>query len=299
MAIWRHAAALILPLSMAACSLVGASESLAETLPNLRQVPPNGLQSLNEPGFRYFQAMGPLEHAVRLGGIPDVPVWRVRLRLYPVWQDSGLSYQVKVDHYNVSLALYESLVSSYGEENVDSSLADVTPHQHIELEFLPIMNVTADWLSESTQVSQSEVTLNPTCGLGLGCAGLAVDDSEWSQEHLVGMAVAPWESSSDPLPGMVRTLAQQAGWLQESWAMPVEVPEGINDERPWVEVLITNYPGNGGGYLAQWIERVADDSVRAVVHQLYVDSMTDGIISRGYVCARGTDAGQIKAVCHS
>ena len=297
MAIWRHAAAMILPLSMAACSLVG-TESRAETLPSLSQVPPNGIESLDESDFRYFQKMGPLEHAVRLGGTPDVPVWRVRLRLYPVWQDSGLSYQVKADHYNLSPVLYDSLVSSYGEENVDPSLDNVTPHQHIELEFLPIMNVTADWLSESTQMSQSPVTSNPTCGLGLGCAELAAADiGDWGQEHMVAIAATPWKSSSDPLPGMVRTLAQQAGWLQESWTMPAEVPEGISDERPWVEVLITNYPGNGGGYLAQWIERVADDSVRSTVHQLYLDPMDNGIVSQGYVCARGADAGQLKAIC--
>ncbi|MEM6599678.1 MAG: hypothetical protein AAF635_16190, partial [Cyanobacteria bacterium P01_C01_bin.69] len=42
---------------------------------SLNSVPPNGLDSLSEPDWRYFQSMGPLEYAARLGGVPNVPTW--------------------------------------------------------------------------------------------------------------------------------------------------------------------------------------------------------------------------------
>ncbi|NEQ51931.1 MAG: hypothetical protein F6K11_17635 [Leptolyngbya sp. SIO3F4] len=63
--------------------------------------------------------------------------------------------------------------------------------------------------------------------------------------------------------------------------------------------MVTNYAGNGGGYTAHWIERVADDSVSAEVYQLYYDSerMSEGLASQGFICARGTDVGKIRAVC--
>ncbi|NEQ55584.1 MAG: hypothetical protein F6K11_36645 [Leptolyngbya sp. SIO3F4] len=275
MVMWRQVMALMLPLSILGCSTVTAktpteSPSIASkpaSVASLRQVPPGGLDALDDSAFRYFQSMGPLEYATRLGGLPDVPTWRVRLRFLPVQQDTDLLYQVMVDHFNLSPVLYDSLVSGYGEENVDPSLANRTPHQHISLEFLPVMNVAADWLSESTQITESDVSMNPICGLGTGCAELDnLFDSEWSDGSTVALATAPWESDSEPLPMLMRAVAAQAGWLQDGqWTMPNEIPEGISDERPWVEVLVTNYAGNGGGYTAHWIERVADDSVSAEV----------------------------------
>ena len=267
---------------------------------SLNSVPPNGLDSLSEPDWRYFQSMGPLEYATRLGGVPNVPTWRVRLRFYPVQQDNDLLYQVKVDHYNLSPALYNDLVSSYGEENVDPALDNSASHQHIDLEFFPAMNIAADWLSESTRTSTSAVTEGPICGLGTSCSALYnPEGQEWNGESTVSLEMAPWSSESDPLPAMVRTLAKQAGWLQNDfWAMPQEIPEGINDERPWVEVLVTNYPGNGGGYMAHWIEGGADDSVRATVYRLFYDQGgTSGFVSRGYLCHRGADAEQIMPIC--
>ncbi|MEM6253418.1 MAG: hypothetical protein AAF821_10895 [Cyanobacteria bacterium P01_D01_bin.156] len=307
MAMWRQVMALVLPLSIFSCSIVGAKTPAEEPAINaepsqttLRQVPPNGLDSLDAADLRYFQSMGPLEYATRLGGMPNAPIWRVRLRLTPVQQETELIYQVKVDHFNMSPALYDSLVSSYGAENADPSLNNNNPHQHISLEFFPVMNVAADWLTESTQISESDVATNPSCGLGIGCADL--DDliaSEWTDMPAVALETAPWDSET--LPTLVRGVATQAGWMQAGeWTMPMEVPEGISDERPWVEVLVTNYAGNGGGYMAHWIERVADDSVRAQVYQLYYDPAsgeTDGYGSRGYVCARGAEAGQVKAIC--
>ena len=320
MAIWHQAVALISPLCILGCSSTDVSTTIADVpanihttiadapvelassqpLTSLSLVPPNGLDSLDEADFRYFQTMGPMEYATRLGGLPEVPTWRVRLRLYPSWQDSELLYRVKVDHYNLSPALYDSLVSSYGEENTDPRLNDSTPHQHVYFEFLPVMNVAADWLSESTQISQSDVTTQELCGLGISCTILDEPiDSEWSEGPTIDLETAPWPNDSEPLPMLVRTLARQAGWLQDGeWMLPLERPEGLSDERPWVEVLVTNYAGNGGGYMAHWIERVADDSVQATVHRLYSDAIApSSFTSQGYMCARGAATGQIRALC--
>ena len=278
------------------------AQTAATTLAQLRQVPPNGLNSLEAAGFRYFQTMGPVEYATRLGGVPDMPVWRVRVRLYPDWQNTDFIYRVKVDHYNLSLSLYGDLVSSYGADSVDPSLDNTTPHHRIALEFLPIMNVAADWLPDSTYISQSDVSLDPPCGLGTGCASVETPDaSDWGSDTAIKLEVAPWDAENEPLYGLVRALAKQAGWLQDDWILPGEIPEGISAERPWVEVLVTNYAGNGGGYLAQWIERVADDSIRAEVHQIYTDDGanedTNGSATTGYMCGRGSQAGQIAQLC--
>ena len=273
------------------------AQTTATALAQLRQVPPNGLNSLEASELRYFQTMGPVEYATRLGGVPNSPVWRVRVRLYPDWQNTDFMYRVKVDHYNLSPALYGDLVSSYGADTVDPSLDNTTPHHSIALEFLPIMNVAADWLPDSTYISQSDVSLNPPCGLGTGCASLETpNDSEWGSDTAIKLEAAPWDTENEPLYGAVRVLAKQAGWLQDDWILPGEIPEGISAERPWVEVLVTNYAGNGGGYLAQWIERVADDSIRAQVHQIYTDG-TDGSATTGYLCGRGSRAGQISQIC--
>ena len=315
MTILRQAAALALPLCLLGCSTTGAGNanidlptepvlsqaSTASPAPvSLRSVPPDGLDSLSESDLQYFQRMGPLEYAVRLTGKPNVPTWRIRLRFYPVQQDDDLLYQVKVDHYNLSPALYSNLANSYGEENVDPSLDNNAPHQHIDLEFFPVMNVAADWLSESTQINTSPVTESPTCGLDTSCSALYdPTGQEWNGDSTVSPEMSPWPSDSDPLPAMVRTLSEQAGWLQNNfWTMPQEIPEGISDERPWVEVLLTNYPGNGGGYMAHWIEWGADDSVRATVHRLFYDlEAPSGLANEGYICGRGVEAGQIKPLC--
>ncbi|MEO0867262.1 MAG: hypothetical protein AAFY17_02215 [Cyanobacteria bacterium J06642_11] len=310
MSMWRRAIAFMLPLSLLSCSTVEAispvtepeaKASSSETVISLNPVPPNGFEALDESALRYFQSMGPLEYAARLGGNPDVPIWRVRLRFVPVRQDADLLYQVQVDHYNLSPTLYADLVNSYGAENADPSLDNNASHQHLDLEFFPVMNVAADWLSDATQSSSSDVTANPSCGLGDGCAELDDPfDREWADIPAPVFETAPWDSDSDPLPTLVRALAHQAGWMQDGWwTMPNEIPEGISNERPWVEILVTNYAGNGGGYTAQWIERAADDSVRAVVHQLYYtpERVTDTIASQGYICARGTDAGKVRTLC--
>ena len=273
----------------------------------LQTVPPDGFNRLSEPGLQYFQAMGPLEYATRLSGVPETPVWRVRLRLYPqnTGEPDGFTYDVKVDHYNLSPALYQEVANSYGVENTDPSLNNQTPHQHLELAFMPIMNVTAEFLSEATQATQSAVATNAQiCGLGIACAALrGEENAEWATETTIPLEAAPWDAHVEPLYALTRALAQQAGWLQtngmrEQWTSQMP-PEGVSEERPWVEVLVENYAGNGGGYLAEWVERVADDSVSANIHRIYYfpEMRTEAFAQKASVCARGEAEGQIRSLC--
>ncbi len=66
MAIWHRAMALMLPLSILSCSTVGRTATIAAvpsvepvppqtTVTSLNQVPPSGLDTLDEPALRYFQ----------------------------------------------------------------------------------------------------------------------------------------------------------------------------------------------------------------------------------------------------
>lgn len=314
MAVWQKVfmgiAVLMAPFSVLANmdSVNGAElREHAIALTELQDVPPGGWESLTESGFEYFQAMGPLEHAARLGGTPTTPAWRVRLQLFPqdTGEPDGFTYQVKLDHYNLSPALYQEVANSYGVENTDPSLDNRTDHQHLDLTFIPIMGLAADLLTESTQSSQSPVEQNPICGNGFGCAALRYDDdkAEWATENIIQLETAPWETQIEPVSAMTRALAKQAGWLQENGTYTQwnhgEIPEGISAESPWVEIFVENYVGNGGLYLAEWTEGVADDSIRAIVHRVYHNpgAGTEAYAFTGYVCARGEDAGQIRSLC--
>ena len=275
----------------------------------LQPVPPNGFNQLNEIGLKYFQGMGPLEYAVRLTGIPTTPAWRIRLRLYPenLGEPNAFSYRVKVDHYNLSPALYRDVVKTYGRENADPSLNNTTPHQHIQMIFRPVMNVTADFDPTSVQRSQSDVTQNPRdCRLVSGCADLFNDpsDSQWSSEQELNLVRAPWEQKLSSVYAMVRGLAEQTGKLEfDGNKMMVwrdgEIPEGVSQDRPWIEVLIDNYSGNADGYQAYFIERAADDSISASVFRMYTSERMAGnaIASRAYICARGNVAGKLRSIC--
>lgn len=274
----------------------------------LQTIFPEDIAQPNQLDLDYFQGMGPLEHAVRLTGIPTTPAWRIRLRLYPenTGGRDGFNYRVKVDHYNLSPALYRDVVSAYGRENADPSLNNTTPHQHIQMVFRPVMNVTANFEEASLQRSQSSVTQNPRdCGLGFGCADLfnEADDSQWINEQKLNLVRAPWEQKPNNIYAMVRGLAEQAGKLQlngdKMFWTDGEIPEGISSTRPWIEVLIDNYAGNGGGYQAHWIQRAADDSIRASAFRMYTDEGMEGyaIASRSYVCSRGNVAGKLRARC--
>lgn len=276
--------------------------------PALQSVPPEGIDSLSESELSYFQQMGPLEYAARLGGVPDQEAWRVRLRLYPqdIGEPDGFTYQVKMEHFNLSPTLYDELVSSYGAENVEPSLNNSDPHETFQLTFFPIMGIAADFLAEETQLGQLPVdSPAPICAFGTSCSALYVPSEFGQSANSLGITLesAPWASNgadSEVLHDLVRSLAKQAGWLegdgaQSQWRQP-EMPEGISDERPWVEVQVDNYIGNGDGYSAQWIERVSDDSIRAVVHQV-TTVRGSAMASEGVICNRGEGAGELREIC--
>ncbi len=276
----------------------------------LNPVPPGGADNLSPLELRYFQGMGPLEYAARLTGIPKTEAWRIRLRLYPenTGGNNSLSYRVKVDHYNLSPALYRELVESYGQENVARSLADRSPHQHFEMTFRPVMNVAAELLPDSVQRSQSNVSQNPQdCGIGIGCAEIEFmgEGEHWTDERSIDLEFAPWEEFQNPnqangrVYGMVRSLAKQAGKIQSSGWVDGEILESLGDERPWIEVLIDNRAGNSDNYQALWIEQAADDSIQASVYLMYsgTRSADRASVSRSYLCSRGGAAGQLRAIC--
>jgi hypothetical protein len=279
--------------------------------PQLQPVPPQGLKQLDEIGLKYFQGMGPLEYAVRLTGVPTTPAWRIRMRLYPENQGKrdGFRYRIKVDQYNLSPALYRDVVDSYGRENADRRLNNTTPHKHLEMVFRPVMNVSAELDPTSIKGTQSSVTQNPrNCGLGFGCAGLysVPEDSQWTKDQEINLVRAPWEPKPHIIYGMVRGLAQQAGKLQlqgdEMVWIDGEIPEGVGKDRPWIEVLIDNYPGNGGGYQGYWIERWgADDSIRSLIKRMYANDetidTTTAIVSTSYVCSRTNPVGKLRTTC--
>lgn len=320
MIIWRSLAAGMTALLALACLVAdtGVANEAAvdrdvnadrmDTAEDLRLIPPDGFDSLSEDGFQYFQTMGPLEYAARLGGVPDHPVWQARLSLHPqdTGEPDGFTYRVKLDHYNFSSLVYQELVNSYGAENVDPTLNNQAAHQHFELTFIPVMGIAADWLPESTQLTQSSLTRDlPGCVAQDVCADAMPDeDAEWAVESTIQLAKAPWETEVEPLYAMVRALANQAGWLQvngssEQW-QPGEIPEGTtNRDRPWVAIQVSNYAGNGGFYVAEWIERVADDSIASIIHRVYYNPNmgTEAFAVQSVICARGVDTGKIRAVC--
>lgn len=311
MAAWQKVGigitALVVPLCMVAEGGIAdelAADDDASTHFEVQAVPPNGWDNFNETEFRYFQTMGPLEYATRLSGIPTTPAWRIRLQLYPLYIQSDFAYGVRVDHFNLSPALYQEVSSNYGVVNTDPSLNDQTTHQHIEMTFVPIMGIAAELIPEFTLFSHSSVASNPLCAEGLGCASLRYGDAaEWASDSTIQLEAAPWETEIEPVFAMTRTLAKQAGWLQtnngyDQWNHG-EIPEGSSAERPWVEVFVENYIGNGGVYFAEWTERVADDSVSAIVHRVYYFPNAEGEAQAytGYICARGEDAGKIRSIC--
>ncbi len=276
----------------------------------LNPVPPGGTENLSPLELRYFQGMGALEYAARLTGIPKTAAWRIRIRLYPenAGGRNGLSYRVKVDHYNLSPSLYRELIESYGQENVDRSLADRSPHQHFEMIFMPGMNVAAELVPDSVQRSQSDVSQNPRdCGIGIGCADVEFmgEGEHWTDERSIDLEFAPWEELQNPnqangrVYGMVRGLAKQSGKIQSSGWVDGEIPEGLSDKRAWIEVLIDNRAGNSDNYQALWIEHAADDSIQASVYLMYSGDRTanSAFVSRSSICSRGGVAGQLRARC--
>ncbi|ACA99293.1 hypothetical protein SYNPCC7002_A1296 [Picosynechococcus sp. PCC 7002] len=264
--------------------------------------------SLSPEGLRYFQNMGPLEYAARLSGVPDLPAWRVRLRLSPPTLIDNAREQlntVTVDHYNLSPSLYQDLAESYGVENADPSFNDRSPHQAWSFTFMPIMGIAAELRPEYTesQTFPFESKTKESCDFVGNCTDLTFLDfggDEWRAAPTLAPEQAPWESESQSIYVLVRALAQQAGWYDPvlGWLPPTEVPEGTSDARPWVEILIDNYPGNGGGYQGVWLERVADDSVQQIVHGVFYEPTNPQIFTfESYRCRRTSPPGSLSLLC--
>ncbi|MBV5259761.1 hypothetical protein FLX56_15195 [Synechococcus moorigangaii CMS01] len=283
-----------------------AEPSAPESPALIAQVPTPA--SLSPEGLRYFQNMGPLEYAARLGGIPDLPAWRVRLRLGPPTLIDGGREQfnpVMVDHYNLSPILYQELADSYGADNADPSLNERSPHRAWSFTFMPIMGIAAELLPEYTesQTFPFESKTNESCDFVGNCTDLSFLDfggDDWRESTLLSPEQAPWESESQGLYIVVRALAQQAGWYDSTlgWLPPTEVPEGTSDTRPWVEVFVDSYPGNGGGYQGVWLERAADDSVQQVVYGAYYEPTNPQIFTfESYRCRRTSPPGSLALLC--
>jgi hypothetical protein len=241
-----------------------------------------------------------------LGGVPDLPAWRVRLRFLPP-TDAGQDQlnTVLVDHYNLSPALYQDVADSYGAENADPNLNVRSPHQAWSFTFMPIMNVAAELLPDYTrsQTFPFESKVGESCDFVGNCLDLSFLDfggDAWRTSASLVPTPAPWESEPEGIYALVRALAQQAGWYDPAmgWLLPQETPEGISDTRPWVEVFIDNYPGNGGGYQGVWLERVADDSVQQMVYGIFYDPVNPEIFTfESSRCHRTSPPGSLSPRC--
>ncbi|MCB1621573.1 MAG: hypothetical protein KDI44_12655, partial [Thiothrix sp.] len=272
----------------------------------LNPVPPDGLDSLDETALKYYQEMGPLELASDLLPQPAYPVWRLHFALYPVMNaDAVLSgYQVEASRINLSPRLYQQIVDSFGAGVVDKSLNDSTPGDHYTLPFMIVQNVSAELLTD--EVSHDEpYQPDGACGRLTDCAALWQDheDSDWGPSSTPILQAAPWHQNAIGAPALVRTLARQAGWLQEEngrylWITP-EMPEGTGPGRPWVEVTVDSHAGNGGLLVADWVERVADDSVAAqLVRVLYDPGQPASVQAfRASRCARGATQDSAQQTC--
>jgi hypothetical protein len=276
-----------------ALSLLVFSTSLAQAAsPAVNKVPPKGVASLDAKGLSYYKELGPLQFAARQLPTPSYPTLRVNFALNAVLKDQVLSgYKVEVERVNLSPLLYKDVVEEYGKENADASLNNKTPSDHYTLPYAIVQSITAEPLLKDIKIGKSQAK-GKACGLQKDCAAMWVDDEgAWTPIKTVTLERAPWEKSIHYPAAMIRALAQNTNWLQQhnkewQWVTP-ELPEGLSAKRPWVEVTIDNYTGNGGMWAADWAERVMDDSVDRKLTRLIIgDGEKTGTIYRAYLCQR-------------
>jgi hypothetical protein len=238
---------------------------------------------------------------------PTFPVWRIHLTLYPLFHPEDHSilsgYRVIAERINLSAKLYDALSKEMGKENVDSELNNKQPSDRHTLTYYIAM--ATHYVSEETKYETFD-TLNTPCGLQLNCMQQwKEDEGDWGKGSVVTLPKAPWESTLNPLPAMVRTLGKQAGWVQEnglkieSWDTP-EIPEGMSDKNPWIDIVIENYTGNGGGYLMEWHSLVSDDSIKKTLYRVFYDeaSHTDkAMVYTSVLCHRNKNTLQPTQIC--
>ena len=254
--------------------------------------------------FIYLRDMGPLEHALRILKEPRFPVWRVRMRLYPLMSEkfSGHigGYRVVVDRINLSYILHDSLIEQYGIKNVDPTLKNTEPSESYTLEYM-IMRTPAALMEESLDLSYDVYLEDEECGLQKSCTKLQEDvGGDWGMASGTTLSKAPWESTINTLPAMLRALEVKAGWLKNNMWIPQEIPEGMNETTPWVEVVIENHVGNGGGYSMLWQDLVSDDSIAKTLNNIYYDEATQNAqadIFSAVLCGRGENTSKPTQMC--
>ncbi len=264
----------------------------------------------SEKAFTYMRDMGPLEHTLRVLKTPSFPVWRMRLRLYPIFSDKFPSqlggYKVVTDMINLSYALHDTLIEQYGVKNVDSTLKNSEPSRTYSLGYM-IMRTPATFLEESVDLQYNNIYLEgDTCGLQKSCIQPYEEvKGDWGKETPMNLTKAPWEQHIKPLPSMLRVLAKKAGWVKkngpliEKW-QPMEMPEGMHNTTPWVEVIIENHADNGGGYLMTWSDLVSDDSIEKTLYHVYYDEASqssNALVQSAVLCARGKNTTNPTQMC--
>jgi hypothetical protein len=263
----------------------------------------------SEKSFNYMRDMGPLEHSLRVLQEPSFPIWRMRLRLYPVFSQKFPSqlggYRVVTDQINLSYALHDTLIEQYGVKNVDPLLKNSEPSKTYSLEY-ETMRTPASFLEESVDLKYNVYLEEDTCGLQKSCIQLYEEvKGDWGKELHVTLTKAPWKQQVAPLPSMLRALAKKAGWVKkngpliEEW-QPMEIPEGMNNTTPWVEVIIENHAGNGGGYLMEWHDLVSDDSIAKTLYRVYYDEASQRgsvLLQSAVLCGRGKNTTKPTQMC--
>jgi len=254
--------------------------------------------------FNYLRDMGPLEHTLRLLKEPSFPVWRVRMRLYPVMSEkfSGQlgGYRVVVDRINLSYALHDSLIEQYGIKNVDPTLKNTEPSESYTLEYM-ILRRPALLMEESLDLSYDVYLENEACGLQKSCTQLQENvGGDWGKASSITLSKAPWESKVNTFPAMLRALEVKAGWLENDVWSAQEIPEGMNEKKLWVEIVIENHGGNGGGYSMLWQDLVSDDSIAKTLYSIYYDEATQNAqadLSSAVLCGRGENTSKPTQMC--
>ena len=231
----------------------------------------------NFENFNYIQNMGPIEQSIRLMELPSYSKWHLRLQLYPIFskprQLSG--YKVVFERLNLS----------------GSSTKNIPADRH-ELFFDSVMNNPALFSKEKSHFKTLSTSYKST-----------KNDGDWGESKRVMLKNSPWESKINTLPALVRTLAKEAGWLRKNgvsytWS-PQEIPEGMNNSTPWVEIIIDNHLGIEGSYTAQWHDLVSDDSIAKTLYSIYVndDETNYALMNKAVVCGRGKNTTQPIQIC--
>ena len=263
-----------------------------------------GKSAKTQKQFNYLRDMGPLEHALRILKEPSFPVWRVRMRLFAVMSEkfpSQLgSYRVVVDRINLSYALHDSLIEQYGIKNVDPTLKNTEPSESYTLEYM-IMRTPAALIEESLDLRYDVYLEEEACGLKKSCTQLQENvGGDWGKASSTTISTAPWESKVNTFPAMLRALEVKAGWLENDVWSPQEIPEGMNETTPWVEIVIENHGGNGGGYSMLWQDLVSDDSIAKTLYSIYYDEVTPNTqadLFSAVLCGRGDNTTRPTQLC--